>query len=189
MRAHNVAEKTLITERLRREGRWKEAYAFKEQRRIELRYARYGRSEAVEMAWKAMVEKYPPLPEEPAPAAPAKEAAPQMIANENFFPEEEDDGFEFPPDAEQSADQIAADCRWVYRNIARKNVQKKDCPSAGAWGLLSWARKNQAKFYEQIAVKIASGKLGASDTGAGDKGEEDTSELDALLIAAKKTTP
>jgi hypothetical protein len=52
-----------LTERLRRENRWGEASKFRETARADFRTKGMGRQEAVEAAWAAMAEAYPPLPE------------------------------------------------------------------------------------------------------------------------------
>jgi len=54
--------KIVATERLRREGRWEEASRFKDAAIREFRSKGIKKAEAAEAAWKAMLEKYPPLP-------------------------------------------------------------------------------------------------------------------------------
>ena len=51
-----------MTERLRRENRWSEASKFKDTALADFRAKGMGRQEAVEAAWEAMAEAYPPLP-------------------------------------------------------------------------------------------------------------------------------
>ena len=59
-----------LTERLRREGRWEEASSFRETARADFRAKGMARKEAVEAAWDATAEAYPPLPVvDPATAA------------------------------------------------------------------------------------------------------------------------
>jgi len=63
--------KIVTTERLRREGRWEEASAYRDQVRKELRSQGKPRKEAAERAWDTMMAKFPPL----APPEPASEPA------------------------------------------------------------------------------------------------------------------
>jgi hypothetical protein len=49
------------TERLRREGRWDEASAFRDNVRKRLRADGKPKSEANDLAWEAMIDKYQPL--------------------------------------------------------------------------------------------------------------------------------
>ncbi len=59
-----------LTERLRAERRWTEASNFRETARTDFRTKGMGRQEAVEAAWEAMAEAYPPLPVAEATAEP-----------------------------------------------------------------------------------------------------------------------
>ena len=68
-----------LTERLRAEGRWAEASNFKETARADFRAKGMGRQEAVEAAWEAMAEAYPPLP---VAAVPADPGAPEAAATD-----------------------------------------------------------------------------------------------------------
>lgn len=48
------------------------------------------------------------------------------------------------------------DVLWVYQNISRTSIRKKDAPSDGAWALREWARKSdqtKTKFYDGFLTK------------------------------------
>lgn len=46
--------------------------------------------------------------------------------------------------------------RWVFDNVARKDVNLGSAPSAGAVGLLKWARsdRNRGNFYTYFVTKL-----------------------------------
>ncbi len=58
--------KIVVTERLRREGRWAEASKFKDAAAANFRDSGMTRAQANEAAWNATAEKFPPLSIEPA---------------------------------------------------------------------------------------------------------------------------
>ena len=57
-----LESKIHATERLRREGRWAEASAYRDDVRKRLRSEGKAKSEANELAWEEMISKYTPLP-------------------------------------------------------------------------------------------------------------------------------
>ena len=67
------------TARLRREGRWDEATAFREAQRQRLRSEGLPRQKAVEAAWAAMVKKFQPLPPAKPPGIVATNGKPLNI--------------------------------------------------------------------------------------------------------------
>jgi hypothetical protein len=42
---------------------------------------------------------------------------------------------------------LRADYQWVYDNVALDDVSPESCPSAGAWGLLKFAKTHPKEFY------------------------------------------
>ena len=56
-----IESKIVLTERLRREGRWGEASKFKDEALKELRSKGMKRDEASEAAWDAMAQAFPPI--------------------------------------------------------------------------------------------------------------------------------
>ena len=122
------------TERLRREGRWAEAATFKEERRRELRAEGRPKSEANDQAWAAMVEKFSPLDEE-------VEAL-------------DDAGFEgLMPRGEEGEPDLVRDIIWAYENLENRAVAASDSPSAGAFSLLKFARRDGGKFFSLLLPK------------------------------------
>ena len=51
---------------------------------------------------------------------------------------------------ETSSSNFVSDSMWVYSRIGISGVEPHDAPSAGAWALLQWARKNQDTFFEKL---------------------------------------
>ena len=51
---------------------------------------------------------------------------------------------------------LAGDVLWAYQNLARRSVHPKDAPNAGAWALLSWARRYRNRFFEVLFRKALS---------------------------------
>ncbi len=125
-----------LSNRLRREGRWAEAAAFKDGVISELRSRGINRKDAQEEARRQMAEQYPPLPKIGAEPPPVLD--PDGIAD-------------LLPDS--SPDTFLKDATWVYNNIARNGVDVGKAPTAGAVGLLQWARSNVDDFYKNVWPK------------------------------------
>ena len=120
------------TDRLRQEGRWDEACLFRDEAKKQLRADGVARTVAIDRAWEAMLEKYPPLPqEEPANVMTDYWSADRPIP---------------PPN-------LVEDVFWVYGNLTKPVVEPKDAPGPGAWAMLHWATKNPNSFYQQMLPK------------------------------------
>jgi hypothetical protein len=159
-------------DRLRREGRFEEASAFRDEVRQRLRDEGATRREASVGAWKEMLEKYRPL----APAAVPIDATavPSRL--------EEEPDFDFP---EQSCDDIdlAGDIFWVYEHLEDELTEPKDAPGRGAWSLLRWARDHRSKFIEQLLPKAKqAGLRGKNGGGVDDDRDYTDAELEQMLI-------
>jgi hypothetical protein len=50
---------------------------------------------------------------------------------------------------EGKSSSLRADFQWVYENVAVDDVEPSDAPSAGAWGLLQFARSDTRTFYAE----------------------------------------
>ncbi len=127
-----MESRVVATERLRREGRWEEASAYKEAVRDDLRSQGTRRNEAISMAWEAMLQKYAPA--------------------ETEEPEE----FDFDALGGQVGDgepDLTDDTLWVYQHLENKKAKPEDAPSLGAWSLLQWARRARNQFFERILPK------------------------------------
>jgi len=150
--------KLMATRRWRKEGRENEATLFRHEVLKELREAGFFGVEARETAWSEAIRMFPALPV-PEPTKKEKKRTMNEDRTEEI-PEE------IPPEiAEADAEAIEkmleklppvdlfADIRWVYSQLENKRVRADQAPSAGAWSLLSWARKYQSRFFEQLLPK------------------------------------
>ena len=123
------------THRLQREQRWPEASSFKDSVIKECRSEGKTRAEASEIAWERMIAEYPPLAVEP-----DQESEVDLVGVDDL-PDSSPTGF-------------LADATWVYNNLARATVNTASAPSAGAVGLLRWARRNEDDFFENVWPKV-----------------------------------
>lgn len=139
-----------LTDRLRREGRWAEASAFKDEVIREMRSFGHDRISAKEKGWEEMERLFPPLP----PAV--EEEGPEAEEGSEEFPAVDEEAVEAMLDRADkgvSAVDLFGDIRWVYSQLENKRVRPDQAPSAGAWSLLLWARKYQSRFFEQLLPK------------------------------------
>ena len=58
---------------------------------------------------------------------------------------------------------FARDVAWVYEHLADRNVKPQDAPTAGAWSLLTWARRYKNRFFEQVLPKAMLNKPSEAD--------------------------
>ena len=159
--------KSILTNRLTREGRWEEASLYKDGLITKLRSEGKPRKEAQSMAWEQIETKYPPL------------AATSQT--------EEDEG---PPDAwadhwDSANGDYIRDVQWVYGRIACSQVQPADAPSSGAWAMLRWARRNEDRFFETTLPKITAKSPKPISTMSDELSEEykmDMTEIRAMLF-------
>ncbi|MCX7429147.1 MAG: hypothetical protein NTW96_26415 [Planctomycetia bacterium] len=133
--------KIALTERLRREGRWEEASRFKDTR--DFRAKGLKRSEAGPAAWEAMATAFPPLGTEPGTIPGATPGHDDEI-DDDLIDLAGGQPFDF-----------ARDVVWVYGHLDDRAMTPKDAPSAGAWGLLTWARRNLSRFFETVLPKAS----------------------------------
>ena len=130
-----------LTDRLRRESRWPEAAQFKDSHARKLRDGGMKRGEANQAAWEAVEFQFPPIEiPEPEVEEPASDFTPEQIAG-------------LPPG---SLKDFASDADWVYSHLEAADTNIEDAPSAGAVGLLIWARANKDSFYEKLMPKALS---------------------------------
>ena len=125
--------KSEATDRLRRENRWSEASKFKDEAIAAERRGGKSRQDAAAAGWAAMLEKFPPIP------------------SESFV--------EFPLDpatdnlADSSPSKFVSDAWWVYNQLGKTTIDPAAAPSAGAWALMRWARRNEDRFFEVMLPK------------------------------------
>ncbi len=117
-----------LTDRLRREKRWKEAAQFKDAHAKELRDGGMKRGEANETAWEAMSDKYPPAE----------------------TPEEE--GAHLPSG---SLTDFLKDADWAYKNQELGDADIGPAPSERAMQLLRWLQENAWSHYPEMAEDAA----------------------------------
>lgn len=126
--------KSTATDRLRSEGRWNEASRFKDETIAQLRREGMSRQDAQAAGWAAMLERFPSQP-----------------AEYEAVPSGGDTGADDLPDATPA--NFLNDAFWVYNQLGKSSVAASDAPSSGAWSLLRWAKRNEARFFEQIMPK------------------------------------
>ena len=124
--------KITSTDRLRKEGRWEAASQWRDERRKKLRAEGVSRTEANKIVWQELAKQFPPLPR----------SADQSSGGDHAV-----ELLDIDPDAYDGQSGCAGDIGWVYTNLAVKSAVPHQAPSAGAWGLLQWARRNSDKFF------------------------------------------
>ena len=71
------------TDRLRKEGRWEEASLWRDNKRKQLRAEGHAKTKASDTSWQAMIEVFPPLPQEEIEANAACETV-ELLDLENY---------------------------------------------------------------------------------------------------------
>lgn len=122
------------TDRLRAEGRWAEASQFRDEVIRRLRASGVSRKEANELAWGEMLDRFPPL----------EDAA----GSEGLMTDHE------WPTTPITWDRMLDDIAWTYQHLDA-DVQPKDAPSSGAWGLLYWARQYPGDFFTKFLLRLS----------------------------------
>jgi hypothetical protein len=137
-----MESKIEATDRLRREGRWSEASAFRDEEQQRLRADGFGHREATEASWHSMIDRFPALPKSAAFEAPSQ---PQSIDA-------------FPEDFQGKSADLVRDIQWVYANLDQSSVVPADAPTSGAWHMLTWARAKRDRFFEVMLPKTIKAK-------------------------------
>ena len=148
--SNGQSPRVYLFDRLKREGRWDEASAWRKERQIELHQDGLGKSE--DRSWSDMADNFPPV---------------VGVSDEELPPDEVIE----PPNGqavhghrkERSQDYAASeapqyeartDAEWVYFNLTNPNPDPKSAPTQGGWGLLQWAIENKKEFYRTYAPKV-----------------------------------
>jgi hypothetical protein len=129
--------KSAVKERLRAEGRWKEALAFREGLKAQ--------GVAAADAYARMLEAYPPL-------AAGKAAVASAV--EDAVPEE-------PPVKRRRRRRKRklgrlnwrSEVEWVYLNLS-SDGEPDDAPTGGAEAMLEWARQHPGEFFRTFVMKL-----------------------------------
>ena len=164
---HTMTESKIeLTHRLQREDRWDEASKFKDNHIAQLRSEGKPRKEAQQAAWEEMGSEFPPQPSESEPIA--LEALPSEWAGR----------------LSSSSDDFISDALWVYSRLGLSDVQPEEAPSAGAWSLLRWAKRNEDRFFEQIMPKVVAKSSKTASHLEGelpDEYKQDSTEISRML--------
>jgi len=134
------------THRLQREGRSDEATEYRREIRRQERAKGKGKAEAGEIAWRMMMERFPPL-------------APEIQSGKPGGPNREPAAGSDPALAalrERTAGQpmdFPRDVVWDYQHLADEEVTPDDAPSTGSWSLLGWARDYRNHFFQHLFPK------------------------------------
>ena len=139
--------KSVATNRLRREGRWEQASAYKDTIIAECRSEGMKRPEAQAAGWAAMTAKFSPL----------------EVESDHDVELADPDADKLP---DSTPDTLLGDAYFVLNSLGRAKVRAADAPTAGAWAMLRWARKNEHKFYDSILPRALtlSNKLEIAET-------------------------
>ncbi len=174
------ARKLELQKRLTREGRWKEADAFKEEVRKECRRKGMSADDSVKTAWDEMERNYPVMSEEEIEVSrepPVVEVKGGVV--EVVVPEKSPRGIRvwIPPDWGElpATAKYEEEVEWVHQNYIlaversasgdrlKLGRARSKAPSMGAVGLLEWAMLNRAAFYKDVLPKVK--KVGVEGEG------------------------
>ena len=141
--------RSAATDRLRREGRWKDATTFRDEKRRELKKGGMTRVEAVNASWEAMLEQFPPLPT----AAVESAYGPVTVEMVSSILNGPANATPVPLD----------DVAWVYDHLGDEGLAPADFPGLGAWSMWNWARANRARFYERLWPAAEAARANGAD--------------------------
>ena len=165
--------KAQLTNRLRREGRVDEGMAWKDAKVRELVASGVKRADAKELAWVALAQEFPPLPETIAAAAAkaaekeakVKAKAEKAVDAEPTLPIVKEDAFPWDDLPAKADPKVEAD--WIYANYKRvviENASGKALihwgealtppPSEGTRTLLKYAVGNFHGFIKDVWMKF-----------------------------------
>ena len=139
------------THRLQREDRLDEATEYRREIRRQERAKGKTKAEAGEIAWAAMMEKFPPLDPERQPGKPCGPNEDVMAGPDPALAALRERTAGQPVD-------LVRDTLWVYMNMANENASPDDAPGMGAWNLLDRARRYRNHFFEKLLPKALSAK-------------------------------
>lgn len=160
--------KIVLTERLRREGRWEKASEFKDKAIAEFRADGMKRTEAAEAAWIAMAEAFPALSVGvlPVETGACSQTGPASVAGPIPWKD-------LPTDAT-----FDEEVRWVHQQYILIVEDSSQCPiihwdratakapSTGACSLARWAAENRTAFYKDLLPKTMARLEGIRGTDA-----------------------
>lgn len=176
--------------RLREGGEWNEAEeVFLSQRERNYNRLRMGskpltssqRVEANKAAWEAVYQLYP-VPHDAVPLESLAKylAGSRRITKSLKLPrlnEAEEQRFDELVDNDDHVGEVL----WVYNNLENPAVKAIDCPSRGAWFMLSHARRDKGWFYEKMYRPVAQ-QLSKQKSASGDS-EYKPSKAEKMAVA------
>ena len=191
-------------QRLAGDGRWGEAFLWKEARRHQLRDNGLPREEAQTQAWAEMVERYPPAgpvvaaagngDEHGSPAADPSQVPADASETAGVTGDEPEVVCEYPTPSGSGGD-FAGDVRWVYENYSRVVIHTPGkparCdftratrlpPSGGAVALMGWASENRTAFFKDLVPKT----LGTEKIGEEKEFKEDQLHVEKVREILKR---
>jgi len=83
-----------------------------------------------------------------------KKKADKREAKKSLPPEAPSSEQETAPRGGSIASNDVSNVKWVAENLPNDEASREDAPSAAAWGMLCWARRNPDQFYTQIFKQV-----------------------------------
>ncbi len=185
--------------RLRDSGEWVEAEEifnsvrerhYKRLRGKNLKLTLGQRVEANKAAWEAVYQLYPVPPG----ALPIESMAKYLAGSHRLtktqklprLTEAEEQRF----DELGESDDHVGEVLWVYNNLEKSDVSAGECPSRGAWFMLSHARRDKGWFYEKMYRPVAQ-QLSKQKVAGGEDGykpskveKQAVAEMDSMIQEA-----
>jgi hypothetical protein len=152
--------KIVLTERLRREGRWGEASKFKDEALKELRLKGMKRDEASEAAWDGMEQAFPPIANVAATAGMREE-----VVTDTRIQELSEIPYDWPPLADNAS--LQAEIGWCQANrlrvveesasgvvVVHLDRARTPAPSWAALGWLETSIRAYSKYIDVVAKAL-----------------------------------
>lgn len=170
-----------VADRLRKEGRMNEALRYwNKSYNLCLQEGMVGK-EASEMAWGAVVEKFPPMEILPPPPERPKRGRPPKAMAEALLPAIAEGWKEARGQERRDKPDLVSDILWVYANLENDAAVAGTAPSVGAWSMLVWARTYRNRFFEQLLPKALPKVMVEKGAGREDVRDESLEEAERLL--------
>ena len=162
-----IESRIVITDRLRKEGRYEEAAVYRDEQRRKFKRDGMTRKEAVDASWVAMAEIFPPL----------QPAVPQETGNDAALVEA------ILARTSRQEPFVAEDVEWVYENLGEALLAAEAVPNLGAWSLWRWAKENLTQFFEGLWSKASkfAGESDKAEDSAYRGPSEQIREIEAML--------
>lgn len=154
--------KLALSKLLQKTGMWEESQEVLNRIRRENRTQKgWSREKSTADAWQKVEEQFAKAAEEKAAEMAAKAEEARAAKKEAEKVEKQKRAVKLPAnfnidefDGELSPSQFIADAMWVYGRVAAPMDEVGSPPSAGAMGMLAWAKESPQKFFEQMMPKV-----------------------------------